>query len=190
MKKRQTQTKLKLKNAFTSLLKEKNFENISISDITRRANINRGTFYLHYTDKYDMVEQLKEQTLADLDSILNDCDIETNIHHVLIETFSYLQHHFDFIEVISNTSFVNFPKTIKDFVYNFLLKFPNYKAVITKHYDVPYPYALEVYLASIESLISYWVSTHGKESPEEMTEIISKVLNIDSEIKQFKNNTN
>ena len=41
--------------AFKELLEEKDYEKISISDITRRAEINRKTFYYHFTDIHDLV---------------------------------------------------------------------------------------------------------------------------------------
>ncbi|GLV60396.1 hypothetical protein KDH_72160 [Dictyobacter sp. S3.2.2.5] len=37
---------------------EKSFLSMSIQDITERANVNRGTFYLHFTDKYMLVETI------------------------------------------------------------------------------------------------------------------------------------
>lgn len=48
-------TKKDIKETFISLLEEKGFEKISVSDLTEHANINRGTFYLHYQDKYDLL---------------------------------------------------------------------------------------------------------------------------------------
>lgn len=45
--KRKTQTKAIIKNVFTQLLIEKGFNSLTVSDITRMSNINRGTFYLH-----------------------------------------------------------------------------------------------------------------------------------------------
>ncbi|SUM34704.1 transcriptional regulator [Staphylococcus gallinarum] len=40
--------KAAIKSAFIQLLTEKDLEKITIQDITQRADINRGTFYLHY----------------------------------------------------------------------------------------------------------------------------------------------
>lgn len=188
MQKRQTETKRYIKEALTLLLRDKGFEDITISDITRKAGINRGTFYLHYQDKYDMMAFLKEEILEQLYRILIKGNFETDFYHIMNQTFSYLKDDFEFIQAISKTSFVNFPKTIKDFVANFLLEFPQSKVLITEHYGVPYEYAIQVYLASIESLISYWVATGGKESPAEMTEIISKVLKIEESINQNTQN--
>jgi hypothetical protein len=47
------------------------------------------------------------------------------------------------------------------------------------YYVIPYQYALEVYLSSIESIISLWVSNGGVESSEEVTDIILKVASLD-----------
>ncbi|MFV8044074.1 TetR/AcrR family transcriptional regulator [Streptococcus pluranimalium] len=182
MSKRHTETKTYIKEALTHLLNEKSFEDLTISDITRKAGINRSTFYLHYKDKYDMMAQLKQDNLDSLYHILTQDNIEKDTHTTLVDTFTYIKNDFDFFQVIAKTAYVNFSKSIKDFAYDVILSFPQAQDIIINHYGVPYHYGLQVYLASIESLISYWVATGGKESPEEMTDIISKVLKIDESI--------
>jgi AcrR family transcriptional regulator len=47
-------------NTFIDLLAEKGFEKITISDIAERANINRGTVYLHCVDKFDLLDKCIE----------------------------------------------------------------------------------------------------------------------------------
>lgn len=42
--------------AFREVAQEKDFAAISVRDITERANVNRGTFYAHFTDKYALLE--------------------------------------------------------------------------------------------------------------------------------------
>jgi AcrR family transcriptional regulator len=49
-------TRQLLRQAFDALLAEKPFEAISVQDITERATVNRGTFYTHYQDKFDLAE--------------------------------------------------------------------------------------------------------------------------------------
>src|SRR5260370_8558270 len=45
--------------ALTSLREmEKCFAATSIQEITARANVNRGTFYLHFTDKYMLADEV------------------------------------------------------------------------------------------------------------------------------------
>ena len=44
-----------LRTALLELIKEKNYDDISIEEITERANVGRATFYLHFKDKEDLL---------------------------------------------------------------------------------------------------------------------------------------
>ena len=50
--------------AFFALLAEVGFAKMTVADICRRAEINRGTFYLHYEDKYALLDALIDEALA------------------------------------------------------------------------------------------------------------------------------
>lgn len=43
--------------AMIELLKVKNFDQITVKDICEQAQISRSGFYLHYLDKFDLVEK-------------------------------------------------------------------------------------------------------------------------------------
>jgi AcrR family transcriptional regulator len=43
-------------DAFFDLLTEKNFESISVQDVTSKAQVNRATFYAHFPDKYALLD--------------------------------------------------------------------------------------------------------------------------------------
>ena len=70
MQQRQTTTKSDIKEAFIQLLATRNLEDITISQLTKKAGVNRSTFYLHYLDKQDFLEQLKEETITTVRMIL------------------------------------------------------------------------------------------------------------------------
>lgn len=55
-----------IKEAFISLIDRKGFESITIQDIADEALINRATFYLHYQDKFDLLEQISNTYLNEL----------------------------------------------------------------------------------------------------------------------------
>jgi AcrR family transcriptional regulator len=55
-------TQQMLSSAFFALIVERGYDSITVQDITERANIGRATFYLHYHDK----EQLLEESLLSL----------------------------------------------------------------------------------------------------------------------------
>ncbi|MEA4908526.1 MAG: TetR family transcriptional regulator [Anaerolineaceae bacterium] len=49
-------TRALIQNAFLDLLAEKDFQSITVQDITHKAEINRATFYAHYLDKFALLE--------------------------------------------------------------------------------------------------------------------------------------
>ncbi len=54
-------TRQALRQALLELTKEKGFDEISVEEITERANLGRATFYLHYKDKEDLLlEEFRE----------------------------------------------------------------------------------------------------------------------------------
>lgn len=53
-------------NALMQLITEKDFEKITINEIAERADINRGTVYSHYSDKYDLMDKCLEAHLYHL----------------------------------------------------------------------------------------------------------------------------
>lgn len=60
---RAIRTRQLIVDAFTQLIKMKNFGQISVKDITGLATINRATFYAHFVDKYDLLDVvLTEET--------------------------------------------------------------------------------------------------------------------------------
>ena len=62
-------TKSQLRLALMELLVEKSAKNISVRELAERADINRGTFYIHYRDVGDLLQRLEDEMadrLADL----------------------------------------------------------------------------------------------------------------------------
>lgn len=65
-------TRKNIKTAFINLLLEKEFKDITIQNIIDEALIGRSTFYDHYFDKYDLLNQLVNEVLVDFKDIIKD----------------------------------------------------------------------------------------------------------------------
>lgn len=57
-----------IREALVRLMKEKPFEKITITDIVKEADINRGTFYAHFKDSGDVLESIREHIISELKS--------------------------------------------------------------------------------------------------------------------------
>jgi len=55
-----------IKSAFLKLLVQKPFQHITISDIIREANYNRGTFYAHFESKEQLLQSIIDDTLKEM----------------------------------------------------------------------------------------------------------------------------
>ncbi|MGN0295047.1 MAG: TetR/AcrR family transcriptional regulator [Lachnospiraceae bacterium] len=60
---RTVRTKTRIKQTFLELMKKKAFGKITVTEICSSLGINRGTFYLHYQDLYDVLDELEEELL-------------------------------------------------------------------------------------------------------------------------------
>lgn len=63
---RTRRTRAALRDALLALIEEKGFEAIVVQDLADRALINRVTFYRHYRDKYELLEQTMQEMLGEL----------------------------------------------------------------------------------------------------------------------------
>lgn len=106
--KRVRRTKKLLRQALAELMREKEFKNITVSDVVRRADINRGTFYVYYRDVYDlrekveneMVDTLRGTTLGALPEVL----AQASLRPVIAQAVSYLEENHDLAFVLLRDS--------------------------------------------------------------------------------------
>ena len=61
-----------LKESLLELMKQKRFSEISVRDVTDGADMNRGTFYLHYTDTADLLQSLEADLFQELQALIDD----------------------------------------------------------------------------------------------------------------------
>lgn len=177
---RMTKTKRAIKQAFTEAIVEKGIDRLSVTDVARRAGVNRGTFYLHYTDKYDLLHKLENETLEELGEILfreggpvtDPRDLVTNT--AVLDALRFVQADAAFFTALTG------PGGDPEFVDEF-------KSVIGRHlfaeverssalkvrlHDMPLPYAREIALGSIVAVISLWLRNGATDSVELVASVI------------------
>lgn len=72
-------SKTLIRNALVSLMQEKPFEKITITDIVRRADINRGTFYAHFKDSREVLERIRSDALSEMKDAIYSIPSDTVI---------------------------------------------------------------------------------------------------------------
>ena len=59
-----------LKKSLISLMKEKNINSITVKELCEKADINRGTFYLHYVDVVNILNELEEELFKEFQEVI------------------------------------------------------------------------------------------------------------------------
>lgn len=79
-------TKNLIIESFLALVKEKDFDSITVKDITERATINRATFYSHFPDKYILLEQIINQMMLSkgFEQVLRYSEINEETFQLLV----------------------------------------------------------------------------------------------------------
>lgn len=175
--KRKTTTKTDLKGALTRLLREKDFEAISVSDIAREAGVNRGTFYLHYVDKFDMMDQLIDEILQNILILLKEGNPKNKEEALpgIVKIFEYLKEDFDFIHAMTLNRFNYTTKLIHDFLHELTKQITPIQETIQSVYPLPADYATEVFIYSNSAIFIHWIQKGAVESPEEIAKIFFRL---------------
>lgn len=64
-------TKMVIKDSFIQLLKSQPINKITVKDVCELAEINRATFYKHYTDCFNLLSQIEEEAISELQEIIH-----------------------------------------------------------------------------------------------------------------------
>ena len=98
--KRIRRTKKLLRQALTRLMQQKDFQSITVTDVVREADINRGTFYAHYRDVYDLREKIEAEMIEDFRELIADLHPSgtSNLQPVLARAVDYLEENREIVE--------------------------------------------------------------------------------------------
>jgi len=83
-------TRQLIHDAFIELIQEVEFKKISVNLITKKAGINRVTFYLHYKDLDDMIECLVDDMIDNIEEILRENDNKNDSPDLVSTTLTQL----------------------------------------------------------------------------------------------------
>ena len=79
--KRVIKTKNAIFEAFKQLVQEKDMSDITISELTQKANITRSTFYMYYNTVSDVRTDIENTIMARIDRIMSETDIRNRIRN-------------------------------------------------------------------------------------------------------------
>ena len=176
-------TAKKMDKALISLLEEKSFEYITVSEICKRAEVNRSTFYLHYENTIDLLNETARFLLDDFAAYFNvDVENITNkfkensLDELNFISDEYLHPYLSYIKenriafstVLLHSVSFGFNEIFQrlyDNIFNPILERYNYPTADRK-------YAMMFYLNGITAIVIEWLKDGCEKTIEEVSQII------------------
>lgn len=180
-------TAIKMDKALIELLEKKDFEYITIKEICSQAGVNRSTFYLHYENTTDL---LNETTQYITDNFLSYfTDDKTKIHfssdeqdlkELVFITPEYVLPYLTYIKEnqrVFKTALTQFGTMNFDAVYKkmFIYIFDP----ILKRFDFPEKerkYVMKFYLTGITAIVGEWINNNCSLSEDDVSKIIMECI--------------
>ena len=172
-------TKMLIRKAFTDLVRQKPIQSISVKELCEAAGINRGTFYSHYTDIYDLLEKIEEEMLQDfqdsLAPLLDGNDTDLTPLKITADVFACLKENTDICAMTLG------PYGDKDFARR-LLKIGREKCMESylKYFIDATPKKIEYYYAFVSSgcmgLLEHWLISGSADSAEDLAKAAEAIM--------------
>ena len=159
--KRRQQSREKIEKVFIELLQKKEITQITVSDICKRTELNRSTFYANYTDIYELADTIRE-SLEQKVNALYDNDMINNSPSDYLRLFEHIKDN----QIFYRTYF----KLGYDSEHYGDIGMINQDRKIFA--DKYIEYHIEFHKAGLNAIIKKWLNGGLKETPKEMEAII------------------
>lgn len=171
-------TKKLLKDNFIELMNEKKVKDITVKDITDRADLNRGTFYLHYLDIYDLLGSIEDEVIKNVEDMLmhfNQSYDHQTTFQLLEQLFTYVYENKTIFQILlHNQSEGMFLSKIQNLIKTLGLE--TLKTVCNDTNTEYYSFFLSFASSGVLGVIGYWFETGLKQSPQEIAYLIDGII--------------
>lgn len=174
------QTKQLIKDVFIELYVNRSIDSIGIKEITDKAGLNRGTFYIHYQDIYDLLDEIEDEIIAGLNkqfSKLKDFSFQSTdlnvLRTILVQALEYVKERSKYFKALLGAN--GSPSFLKKLKHVAKLSFLD-KLKTESRLGEFSDFLIEYIVSANVGIIVYWLETGMKISADELTNLMSKIL--------------
>lgn len=164
--------------SFITLLKEKKVQDITVRELTDMADLNRGTFYLHYKDVFDLLEKTEAELQEDFNQLVckhDAVDLKQRPSVIFNEIYSLVYDNADLIEILlGENGDLNFVNRLKQLIREKCLK--DWMEVFRSGNAAAFDAFFSFIVSGCIGLVQYWLQTGLKETPEQMAKLTEHII--------------
>lgn len=171
-------TRAQLRAGLARLMQKKSIKEITVKELVDEVDINRSTFYLHYSDIYQMLECIENELMDEITQAIEEYPLDLvengNSYPLIERIFTILDDNKDIcIALMGSNGDMVFLGRIEKMVAETVLKQLAGKFA-TDNRDVEYAYAF--CLNGCVGMIKAWLSSENQETTKHMAELTYRMI--------------
>lgn len=170
-------TKKRIQDGLLTLLQKKQINKITVKELTELVDVNRGTFYFHYTDVYDLLYKTEESFFNEFNTVLNGNELKSSndMYLYLVEIFSFLEKNANMCRIFfSENCDMKFFNNIKALVNERCFAFR--RTSPEKNNDQRAALYNAFVVNGCVGLMKRWLEDDFAETPEEISQIVLDII--------------
>ncbi len=166
---RTTMTKNLLKESLLELLKTKSLQKITIKEICENADINRSTFYLHYSDQYALCDEIENDSVVKINECLAQVSMQNNKVEGLTDFLYYMKSNSELYKILMRPDFNNsFRVRFSEVAVKRLAELDYHNNISQEDKD----YIFRFIFMGVLGMLEKWVKDDFDKSPEDVAAFI------------------
>lgn len=169
-------TKQVLKESLIELLQTKEIHQVTVTDLCKRADINRGTFYTHYKDAFDLLECMEDELFSQVTHYINETPVEEYSDSLLLKVLELISENKELSKIL-------FCKQQDHKLLDRLLpvvSHVDFEEICRRHSNqfvhAHIDYFIRYAVGGCISIIQTWLENDTPESPKEIVELIKSIM--------------
>jgi len=167
-------TKKIIKESLIGLLQHKKIHEVTVTDICKKSDINRGTFYTHYKDTYDLLKSLEDELFNQISEYIEETPVEDYKDVLLLKALELIQENKELCKILFSKQMAN---NIMDRIIYVTSKSEIDKLVISSKVDDEFlDYFIKYSVGGVVSVVQTWLENDLNESPKKIVSIINNII--------------
>ena len=171
-------TRKQLRECLVTLLKQKKVQDITVRELTELADLNRGTFYLHYKDVFDLLEKTESELLDDFNQLVMKHvaeDLKKHPYGIFVEIYTLAYDNADLVEILlGENGDLNFLNRLKQLIRDKCLH--DWMEVVRTESTAVFDAYFAFIVSGCLGLVQHWLKTGLKETPVQMARLTEKII--------------
>lgn len=177
-------TKAMFEEALLVLMEEKDYKKITVREISERSTLNRATFYLHYYDKDELLEQMLDEALEDLRISVIVKDIEfkyesDNPHPIFIRLFNKMieQNRFYTLMLVQE-KVPYFTESVREIIETLVKAATQYMIDDEIEFSVPVDISVAYVTSAYLGVLIWWLKNDMPYTPAHMAKLLTRMSTV------------